>query len=119
MAHLGCLGRYRVSHHARTGRKGNQGMSKRKGNNAGVVARRQGWEWRVAAWAARHPLGSVAVPAAAGAGVWEWGAAPTACVAGGLVAGVGAWSRAHPASFDRTVGPWLRAQRRRWTRYLG
>lgn len=94
-------------------------MSKRKGNSAGVAARRPGWEWRAAAWAVRHPLGSMVVPATAGTGVWEWGAAPTACVAGGLVAGVGAWSRAHPASFDRTVGPWLRAQRRRWTRYLG
>ena len=96
-------------------------MSKRRGNPGGgsVQARRPGWEWRAAGWMVRHPVGSVLLPVGAGVSVWEYGLAPTAIAAGGLVAGVGAWSRAHPASFDATVGPWLRSQRRRWLVYVG
>jgi S-DNA-T family DNA segregation ATPase FtsK/SpoIIIE len=84
----------------------------------GQTARKTGWEWRTAAWAARHP-GSLVVPAALGYSTIDLGLTATGCVVGGVVAGVGAWYRGHPASFDATVGPWLRAQRRRWTRYAG
>jgi S-DNA-T family DNA segregation ATPase FtsK/SpoIIIE len=83
------------------------------------AARKTGWEWRAAAWIARHPLGTLAAPAALTYSTAELGMTPTGCVVGGVAAGMGAWYRAHPASFDTTVGPWLRSHRRRWTTYVG
>jgi len=79
----------------------------------------QGWEWRVAGWAARHP-GFVAVPAALTAGVVEAPVVTGGVVAGVLAAGVG-WYRGHPESWDRVAAPRLRALRRRWLSrtYLG
>jgi len=82
--------------------------------------RAQGWEWRVAGWAARHP-GFVAVPAALTAGVVEAGPVATGGVVAGAVAAGVAWYRGHPESWDRLAAPRLRALRRRWLSrtYLG
>jgi DNA segregation ATPase FtsK/SpoIIIE, S-DNA-T family len=88
------------------------------GKNTQQPKRKTGREWKALYWTARHP-GMLALPTTAGVGVLEYGATPTAVTAGTVAAGLGAWYRAHPASFDSTVGPWLRAQRRRWTAYLG
>ncbi|GAA2216790.1 FtsK/SpoIIIE domain-containing protein [Micromonospora olivasterospora] len=80
----------------------------------------QGWEWRVAGWAARHP-GFVAAPAAAAAGVVQFGPVTAGgVVAGAVAAGVG-WYRGHPESWSRLAAPRLRAVRRRWLSraYLG
>lgn len=88
-------------------------------STAGGAARKTGWEWKTAGWVARHPLGTLAAPGALGCSTLELGATSTGLIAGSAVAGLGAWYRAHPASFDATVGPWLRSQRRRWTAYLG
>jgi S-DNA-T family DNA segregation ATPase FtsK/SpoIIIE len=64
-------------------------------------------------WLARHPV-FVLIPVVALTG-WLWaGLAVTAGCTGGLVLAVVAWGRAHPASFDRTAGPMLRAAWRRW-----
>lgn len=82
--------------------------------------RTQGWEWRVAGWAVRHP-GFVATPAAAAASVVEFGPVTTGgVVAGAVAAGVG-WYRGHPESWSRLAAPRLRAVRRRWLSraYLG
>jgi S-DNA-T family DNA segregation ATPase FtsK/SpoIIIE len=92
--------------------------SKGAATRQGQATRKTGWEWKAAGWATRHPL-FTALPTAAGLGALEFGATPTGLAAGGVAAGMGAWYRAHPSSFDATVGPWLRAQRRRWTTYLG
>lgn len=80
--------------------------------------RKTGGEWKAAFWAARHP-GVLAVPSTVGASVLQFGATTTGVTAGATAAVLGAWYRAHPRSFDTTVGPPLRAQRRRWTTYLG
>jgi S-DNA-T family DNA segregation ATPase FtsK/SpoIIIE len=82
--------------------------------------RTQGWEWRVAGWAARHP-GFVAAPAVLAAGLAEVGPVTTGgVVAGAVAAGVG-WYRGHPESWSRLAAPRLRALRRRWLSraYLG
>ncbi|MFG2010601.1 ATP-binding protein [Micromonospora sp. NPDC048868] len=82
--------------------------------------RTQGWEWKVAGWAARHP-GFVAAPAAVAASVAQLGPVTTGGVAAGvLAAGVG-WYRGHPDSWSTLAAPKLRAIRRRWLSrtYLG
>ena len=82
--------------------------------------RAQGWEWKVAGWAARHP-GFVATPAALAAGVVQLGPVTTGgVVAGAIGAGVG-WYRGHPDSWSTLAAPRLRAIRRRWLSrtYLG
>jgi len=82
--------------------------------------RPQGWEWRVAGWAARHP-GFVAAPAAVVAGMAQIGPVTTGgVVAGAVAAGVG-WYRGHPESWSAVAAPRLRALRRRWLSraYLG
>ncbi len=94
------------------------GRNKGAATRQGQATRKTGWEWKAAGWATRHPL-FTAVPATAGVGVAEFGATPAGLAAGGVAAGLGAWYRAHPSSFDKSVGPWLRAQRRRWSIYLG
>ncbi|MGH3829473.1 MAG: FtsK/SpoIIIE domain-containing protein [Pseudonocardiaceae bacterium] len=84
----------------------------------GTTTRKTGWEWRAAAWAARHP-GVTSVPVALATSAVEFGVTPTAWAVGGLVGGAGAWYRGHPATFDPTVGRWLRGARRRWLTYVG
>jgi S-DNA-T family DNA segregation ATPase FtsK/SpoIIIE len=84
-----------------------------------AATRKTGNEWKLAAWVVRHPLGTIVVPGTLGYSVNEFGVTPTGYVVGGIAVGLSGWYRAHPASFDRTVGPWLRAQRRRWTAYRG
>ncbi|MGH3810134.1 MAG: FtsK/SpoIIIE domain-containing protein [Pseudonocardiaceae bacterium] len=84
----------------------------------GTTTRKTGWEWRAAGWAARHP-GVLGVPAGLTASAVELGVTPTACAVGALVGGLGAWYRGHPATFDPTVGRWLRGRRRRWLSYAG
>ncbi|MCA1707674.1 MAG: cell division protein FtsK [Actinobacteria bacterium] len=84
----------------------------------GTTTRKTGWEWRVAGWAVRHP-GVVGVPSMLTAGAVEFGAAPTACAVGVALGGLGAWYRGHPATFDPSVGRWLRTWRRRWLDYVG
>ncbi|MEH1012464.1 FtsK/SpoIIIE domain-containing protein [Micromonospora sp. CPCC 206060] len=82
--------------------------------------RAQGWEWKVAGWAARHP-GFVAAPTAVAASVVEFGPVTTGGVmAGAVAAGVG-WYRGHPDSWSTVAAPRLRAVRRRWLSrtYLG
>lgn len=84
------------------------------------MGRVQGWEWRVAGWAARHP-GFVAVPAAVAASVAQFGPLTTGGVVAGVVAAGAGWYRGHPESWDRLAVPRLRAVRRRWLSrtYLG
>ncbi len=80
----------------------------------------QGWEWKVAGWAARHP-GFVAAPAAVATAVAQLGPVTAGGVAAGaLAAGVG-WYRGHPDSWSTLAAPRLRAVRRRWLSraYLG
>ncbi|MGH3773706.1 MAG: FtsK/SpoIIIE domain-containing protein [Pseudonocardiaceae bacterium] len=84
----------------------------------GTTTRKTGWEWRVAGWAARHP-GAMSAPVGLTASAVEFGVTPTVCAVGGLVGGMGAWYRGHPATFDPTVGRWLRGARRRWLTYVG
>src|SRR5690349_13013186 len=82
-------------------------------------SRQRGWEWRAAAWMARHP-GVVLLPGVAGAGLAEIGAAGMAGVAAGAGTGLAAWYRAHPTSYDHLAAPRLRALHRRWlSRYTG
>ncbi|MGH3937560.1 MAG: FtsK/SpoIIIE domain-containing protein [Pseudonocardiaceae bacterium] len=83
-----------------------------------TTSRKTGVEWRVAGWVVRHP-GMVAVPGGLAASVIELGVTATGCVVVVVAAGVGAWYRGHPRSFDATAGRWLRAQRRRWSVYVG
>ncbi|GDY28770.1 FtsK/SpoIIIE domain-containing protein [Gandjariella thermophila] len=81
--------------------------------------RRTGIEVRAGLWLARHPH-FVAGPAAVAASVAELGPVATGSIVGGLTAGMLAWYRAHPDSFDTLVAPRLRAFRRRWcSRYTG
>lgn len=75
-------------------------------------------EWRIAGWVARHP-GMVALPGGLTASAVEVGVTATGWVVCGAAAGLGAWYRGHPSSFDATAGRWLRAQRRRWLAYVG
>ncbi|SDD49396.1 FtsK/SpoIIIE domain-containing protein [Glycomyces harbinensis] len=81
--------------------------------------RKTGREWRVAAWAMRHPVISSGMPALGYAAA----TAPeiTAAAAGTGLAAAIAWGRAHPDSFDHVVLPHLRNLRRRWlsTTYTG
>ncbi|MGH3903181.1 MAG: FtsK/SpoIIIE domain-containing protein, partial [Pseudonocardiaceae bacterium] len=93
-------------------------MSKSTTNRKSAPIRRTGWEWRAAGWAGRHP-GMVAVPGTLTASAIQVGVTPTGFAVCAAVAGLGAWYRGHPASFDRTAGPVLRAQRRRWLAYVG
>ena len=74
--------------------------------------RKTGWEWKAAAWAARHPGFSLGLPSLGVAAA----SAPelAATVAGAGIAGTVAWARAHPNSFDHLVLPRLRTARRRW-----
>jgi S-DNA-T family DNA segregation ATPase FtsK/SpoIIIE len=97
---------------------------KRATNNRGgaVTGRRStrpiGAEFRALAWLLRHP-GWLVVPAL---GIWAaalWGVTAAGFGVGGLVAGVLAWWRAHPASFDRWAAPHIRSTWRRWTAYRG
>ncbi|WP_214368218.1 FtsK/SpoIIIE domain-containing protein [Pseudonocardia sp. H11422] len=81
-------------------------------------SRPQGAEWRALLWLARHPL-FVLVPAVLVWALTAWGPAAVAVALGVLVLGLLAWSRVHPATFDRLAAPTLRAQRRRWTAYAG
>lgn len=74
--------------------------------------RKTGLEWKAAAWAARHPVLSLGVPAIGYAAA----SAPevTMATAGASVAAAIAWARAHPGSFDHLALPRLRSARRRW-----
>lgn len=80
--------------------------------------RARGAEMRAAAWVGRHP-GSVLVPAALAASGVELGWTTTGGIVGGTAAGMAAWYRAHPDTFDRFAAPRMRAWRRRWITYIG
>lgn len=80
--------------------------------------RTRGVEMRAAGWIGRHP-GSVYAPAALMASGMELGWTATGGIVGGTAAGLCAWYRAHPDTFDRFAAPRLRAWRRRWMTYLG
>ncbi|TLW92096.1 cell division protein FtsK [Saccharomonospora piscinae] len=80
--------------------------------------RRRGREFQAGLWLARHP-GSVLGPGAVTASGVELGWTATGGVAGAAALGLAGWYRAHPDTFDRHVGPYLRAWRRRWVRYVG
>ncbi|MDQ0380285.1 FtsK/SpoIIIE domain-containing protein [Amycolatopsis thermophila] len=80
--------------------------------------RAKGAEVKAAAWLGRHP-GSVLTPAALTASGLELGWTTTGGIVCGTAAGLGAWYRAHPDTFDRFAAPRLRAWRRRWITYLG
>ncbi len=77
-----------------------------------------GREWRVAAWAARHPV-VTGTPVLLAVSAAVLSVAVTASVVGGVALAVVVWCRAHPASFERWVAPRLRATWRRWTAYRG
>lgn len=82
--------------------------------------RNAGWEWRMAFWAARHPL-IASAPVAAAAGVIELGPTAAGSVVAGTAAAAVGWYRGHPDSWDGLVAPRLRALHRRWLSrtYLG
>ncbi|EHR52150.1 DNA segregation ATPase, FtsK/SpoIIIE family [Saccharomonospora marina XMU15] len=80
--------------------------------------RARGAEMKAAAWVGRHP-GSVLAPSVVTASGLELGWATTGGIVGGTVAGLGAWYRAHPDTFDRLAAPRLRSWRRRWWTYVG
>ncbi|GAB3566007.1 FtsK/SpoIIIE domain-containing protein [Amycolatopsis endophytica] len=80
--------------------------------------RAKGAEVKAVAWIGRHP-GSILTPAAVTASGLELGWATTGGILGGTAAGLGAWYRAHPDTFDRFAAPRMRAWRRRWVTYLG
>jgi S-DNA-T family DNA segregation ATPase FtsK/SpoIIIE len=89
-----------------------------RGGSVRASTRRTGGEFRALAWLLRHPL-MVAVPALAVAAVHAWGHIAVGYSLAGLLAVLVVWWRAHPASFDRWLAPWLRSWRRRWTVYRG
>jgi S-DNA-T family DNA segregation ATPase FtsK/SpoIIIE len=80
--------------------------------------RRTGREVKAAIWAAKHP-GSLLTPAAVIAAGTELGWSTTGGLVGGTAAGLCAWYRAHPDTFDHYAAPRMRAWRRRWSIYLG
>ncbi|MTD53881.1 FtsK/SpoIIIE domain-containing protein [Amycolatopsis pithecellobii] len=80
--------------------------------------RKRGAEMTAAGWVVRHP-GSVAAPAALVASGVELGWTATGGILGGAAAGLGAWYRAHPDTFDRFAAPRIRSWQRRWLRYIG
>ncbi|MFB9909663.1 cell division protein FtsK [Allokutzneria oryzae] len=86
----------------------------------GTSTRRKGREFDVALWLARHP-GAVLLPGSVSASVMQLGATTTASIAGGAAAGLLAWYRGHPDSFDTVAAPRFRAWWRRWAskRYTG
>ncbi|RSM80414.1 cell division protein FtsK [Kibdelosporangium aridum] len=84
----------------------------------GEGKRKRGQEWRAMGWMARHP-GMWGVPGAIGVSTAELGTATTGGILGGLTAGVLAWYRGDPDSFDRFAAPRIRAFSRRWTAYRG
>ncbi|MBC3194154.1 cell division protein FtsK [Pseudonocardia sp. C8] len=86
--------------------------------NRGRATRPAGREFLALAWLARHP-GFVAGPLLVLGLALTVGPLATAALLGGLALAVVVWHRAHPASFDRFAGPWLRASWRRWTVYRG
>lgn len=80
--------------------------------------RKMGKEIKAIRWLSRHP-GSLATPAAVTASGIELGWTTTGGILGGTAAGLGAWYRAHPDTFDHYAAPRLRAWRRRWLTYIG
>jgi S-DNA-T family DNA segregation ATPase FtsK/SpoIIIE len=80
--------------------------------------RRKGREVKAAIWTARHP-GSLLTPAALLTSGIELGWSATGGLVGGTAAGLCAWYRAHPDTFDHYAAPRMRAWRRRWGAYLG
>ncbi|ODU02490.1 MAG: cell division protein FtsK [Pseudonocardia sp. SCN 72-86] len=82
------------------------------------TTRPTGGEFRALGWLARHPL-FLLVPAAVLTAAVLVGWLPTLVTAAVAVGSVAVWGRLHPASFDHTAGPRLRACWRRWTRYRG
>ena len=88
------------------------------GAGRSAATRPVGREVRVLVWLARHPL-IWAVPLVLAVAGWWWGARPVGIAFGVLVLGLVGWWRAHPASFDRRVAPWVRSGWRRWTAYRG
>ncbi|GHH59808.1 FtsK/SpoIIIE domain-containing protein [Lentzea cavernae] len=85
-------------------------MSKRSRNKSD---RPQGREFAAVVWAVRHP-GSIVAPSMLLGALGEFGPTATGAVLGGAAAGVGAWYRAHPDTFDTYAAPVLRAWKRRW-----
>lgn len=77
-----------------------------------------GREWRVLAWLFRHPL-FLLHPALAVTLLVVLGPVTTVAGYATLAVAVLAWWRGHPATFDRHVGPHVRATWRRWTTYRG
>ncbi|MEU3273542.1 FtsK/SpoIIIE domain-containing protein [Saccharomonospora sp. NPDC006951] len=80
--------------------------------------RRTGREVKALVWTARHPVGVYVAPTATLASGIELGWAVTGGIAGGTVAALCGWYRAHPATFDHYAAPRIRAWRRRWGAYL-
>jgi S-DNA-T family DNA segregation ATPase FtsK/SpoIIIE len=86
--------------------------------NTPTSRRRTGREVKAAIWTARHP-GSIVTPATLLASGTELGWTATGGILGGTAAGLCAWYRSHPDSFDYLAAPRMRAWRRRWSVYLG
>lgn len=84
----------------------------------GQSKRSKGREMKAAVWTARHP-GVMATPAALTASGVELGWTATGGIVGGAAAGLMAWYRAHPDTFDRFAAPRVRSAWRRWSHYLG
>lgn len=81
--------------------------------------RKPGFETRALKWAVRNPV-EAGVPLALAGSAWQLGTTPTGVAVGGTAAGLLAWYRSHPDSFDRFAAPVLRSWRRRWfSRYSG
>lgn len=93
-------------------------MWTKKNYEAPKSSRRVGGEFRALKWTVRHP-GSVLAPSALTASGIELGWSATGGIVGGTAAGLCAWYRAHPDTFDRFAAPRMRAWRRRWSVYFG
>lgn len=87
-------------------------------STATASTRRPGREVKATIWTAQHP-GSLAAPAALATSAMELGWTTTGGLLGGTAAGLCAWYRAHPDTFDRFAAPHLRSWWRRWGAYLG
>jgi DNA segregation ATPase FtsK/SpoIIIE, S-DNA-T family len=86
-------------------------MSKR---SRGKSDRPQGGEFAAVVWAVRHPVGTFVAPSTLAMALGQLGPTATGAIVGGAAAGVGAWYRAHPDTFDTYAAPVLRAWKRRW-----
>jgi DNA segregation ATPase FtsK/SpoIIIE, S-DNA-T family len=99
----------------RNGAAGSRGSGRYGGRGS---SRPVGKEFRALGWVLRHP-GWVLAPLVLAWALLRYGLIPVGYTVAALVVLTLVWGRAHPASFDRWVAPWLRSTKRRWWDYHG